>query len=88
MLQYSVCSFDIFVEEVFASLLNGAAIAIPTDDDKKDIHSLMKFVDRHHVTMLSGFPYLLAEMNHLAQIPDSSRTSDQRRRRFEKPSRK
>lgn len=73
MLQYSVCSFDIFVEEVFASLLNGAAIAIPTDDDKKDIHSLMKFVDRHHVTMLSGFPYLLAEMNHLAQIPESLR---------------
>ena len=24
MLQYSVCSFDIFVEEVFTSLLNGA----------------------------------------------------------------
>jgi len=29
MLQHSVCSFDIFVEEVFASLLNGAALAIP-----------------------------------------------------------
>lgn len=34
MLQYSVCSFDIFVEEVFTSLLNGAALAIPTDEDK------------------------------------------------------
>lgn len=30
MLQYSVCSFDIFVEEVFATLLNGAALAIPS----------------------------------------------------------
>lgn len=73
MLQYSVCSFDIFVEEVFTSLLNSAAIAIPTDDDKKDIHSLMAFVNRHHVTMLSGFPYLLADMNHLSQIPKSLR---------------
>ncbi len=73
MLQYSVCSFDIFVEEVFASLLNGAALAIPTEDDKKDIRSLMDFVERHGVTMLSGFPYLLAEMNHLPSIPASLR---------------
>ena len=73
MLQYSVCSFDIFVEEVFTSLLNGAALAIPSDDDKKDIKSLMDFVERHGVTMLSGFPYLLAEMNHLDSIPQRLR---------------
>lgn len=73
MLQYSVCSFDIFVEEVFASLLNGAALAIPSEDDKKDIQSLMDFVTRCHVTMLSGFPYLLAEMNRLPLIPASLR---------------
>lgn len=73
MLQYSVCSFDIFVEEVFASLLNGAAIAIPSADDKADIHSLMAFAERHGVTMVSGFPYLLAEMNHLDSIPASLR---------------
>ena len=73
MLQYSVCSFDIFVEEVFASLLNGAALAIPADEDKADIHALMAFVEHHHVTMLSGFPYLLAEMNHLPVIPSSLR---------------
>ena len=73
MLQYSVCSFDIFVEEVFASLLNGAALAIPADEDKTDIHALMNFVERHHVTILSGFPYLLAEMNHLPEIPSSLR---------------
>ena len=73
MLQYSVCSFDIFVEEVFASLLNGAALAIPSEEDKADIHTLMRFVERHRVTMLSGFPYLLAEMNHLPDIPTSLR---------------
>lgn len=73
MLQYSVCSFDIFVEEVFASLLNGAAIAIPSAEDKSDLHSLMEFVEKHQVTIISGFPYLLAEMNHLPSIPSSLR---------------
>lgn len=73
MLQYSVCSFDIFVEEVFTSLLNGAALAIPTDEDKENVRSLMDFIDKHKVTMLSGFPYLLAEMNHLPEIPKSLR---------------
>ncbi len=73
MLQYSVCSFDIFVEEVFASLLNGAALAIPTKEEKNDIQSLMYFVCRHEVTMISGFPYLLAEMNHLPEIPSCLR---------------
>ena len=29
VLQYSVCSFDIFVEEVFSALLSGALLAIP-----------------------------------------------------------
>lgn len=69
MLQYSVCSFDIFVEEVFCSLLHGAALAIPSDEDRRDIRSLMAFVEKYQVTMLSGFPYLLAQMNHLPQIP-------------------
>ena len=73
MLQYSVCTFDIFVEEVFASLLNGAAIAIPSEEDKANIHRLMEFVEKHAVTMISGFPYLLAEMNHLPAIPSSLR---------------
>lgn len=73
MLQYSVCSFDIFVEEVFTSLLNGAALAIPSDEDRENVRSLMKFVERHHVTMISGFPYLLAEMNHMPGIPSSLR---------------
>ena len=73
MLQYSVCTFDIFVEEVFTSLLNGAALAIPSDKDKENIASLMRFVERHRVSMISGFPYLLAEMNRLPGIPSSIR---------------
>ncbi len=73
MLQYSPCSFDIFVEEVFASLLSGAALAIPAEEDKENIQALMAFVERHQVTIISGFPYLLAEMNHLPALPDSLR---------------
>ncbi len=73
MLQYSVCSFDIFVEEVFASLLNGAGIAIPSPKDTSSVTNLMAFVRRHGVTMISGFPYLLEEINRLEELPPSLR---------------
>lgn len=74
MLQYSVCSFDIFVEEVFTTLLNGATLAIPSDKvTKGGLTALMDFVERHRVTEISGFPYLLAEMNRLDTIPSSLR---------------
>ena len=63
-----MCSFDIFVKEVFASLLNDAVFAITTDEDKENIRSLMKFIEKRKVTMLSGFLHLLAEMNHLPEI--------------------
>ncbi|MCD8348681.1 MAG: amino acid adenylation domain-containing protein [Lachnospiraceae bacterium] len=73
MLQYSVCSFDIFVEEVFTTLLSGAALAIPGGAARADIQSLMDFVREKKVTIISGFPYLLMEMNELEAIPSSLR---------------
>ncbi len=73
MLQYSVCSFDIFVEEVFTTLLSGAVLAIPSEETKKDIGSVMKFVEEYQITEISGFPYLLMEMNHLPKLPSSLR---------------
>lgn len=73
MLQYSVCSFDIFVEEVFTTLLSGATLAIPPAKAKKDITELMAFVGKNNVTIISGFPYLLMEMNELPSIPSSLR---------------
>lgn len=73
MLQYSVCTFDIFVEEVFTTLLSGATLAIPSEQTKSDIHRLMRFVERHKVTIISGFPYLLLEMNKLEGIPKTLR---------------
>ncbi|MDE6285926.1 MAG: AMP-binding protein, partial [Muribaculaceae bacterium] len=70
MLQYSVCSFDIFVEEVFTTLLNGAAVAIPSRAvHNGSLQGLMNFVERHGGTIIDGFPYLLAVMNKLPAIP-------------------
>ena len=72
MLQYSVCSFDIFVEEVFTTLLNGAAVCIPSSAiHNGSLARLMKFAERHGVTIIDGFPYLIAEMNKLSAIPSS-----------------
>lgn len=72
MLQYSVCSFDIFVEEVYTTLLNGAALCIPPYSvHSGSIAGLMRFVEQHGVTIIDGFPYLLAEMNKLSDIPSS-----------------
>lgn len=73
MLQYSVCSFDIFVEEVFTTLCNGATLAIPSDYVKSDVHRVMDYVEKNKVTEISGFPYLLLEMNKLKEIPSSLR---------------
>ncbi|MDE7351232.1 MAG: amino acid adenylation domain-containing protein [Muribaculaceae bacterium] len=72
MLQYSVCSFDIFVEEVYTTLLNGAALCIPSHAiHNGSLSGLLKFAERHGVTIIDGFPYLLAEMNKLDYIPKS-----------------
>ncbi|MDE6289026.1 MAG: AMP-binding protein, partial [Muribaculaceae bacterium] len=38
-----------------------------------NIEGLMAFVKRHDVTIVSGFPYLLADMNKLDSIPESIR---------------
>lgn len=72
MLQYSVCSFDIFVEEVFATLLNGAALCIPSQEiHDSSIDVLLRFADEHRVTILDGFPYLLADINNHGYLPSS-----------------
>lgn len=74
MLQYSICSFDIFVEEVFTTLLNGASLAIPSEEiHEGSLAGLMDFCDRHGVTEISGFPYLLADMNRSRRYPRSLR---------------
>lgn len=75
MLQFSVCSFDIFVEEVFASLLNGVTLAIPSwGIHEGPIEGVMAFCRRHGVTVLDGFPYMVADLNRQPDLmPESFR---------------
>ena len=74
MLQCSICSFDIFVEEVFTTMLNGATLAIPSKRVKNgSLADLMRFCERHGVTEISGFPYLLADMNRYRTYPSKLR---------------
>ena len=73
MLQYSICSFDIFVEEVFATILNGAALAIPSDEiHNGPLEGLMEFCKRNRVTILDGFPYLIADINRKPELMPES----------------
>lgn len=73
VMQYSVCSFDIFVEEVFGTLLNGATLVIPPADIHDNIPALMKYAAEKEVTVISGFPYLMLELNRLHRLPQSLR---------------
>jgi len=73
MLQYSVCSFDIFVEEVFTTLLNGATLAIPSVEvHNGPLEGLMDFCERHDVTVIDGFPYLVADINKRSHLLPAS----------------
>lgn len=73
MLQYSVCSFDIFVEEVFTTLLNGATLAIPSVEvHNGPLEGLMDFCKRHDVTVIDGFPYLVADINKRSHLLPAS----------------
>lgn len=73
MLQYSVCSFDIFVEEVFATLLNGATLAIPSAHDRSSIEYLLDYIVGQGVTIVDGFPHLLADINRADVLPRNVR---------------
>lgn len=73
MLQYSVCSFDIFVEEVFTTILSGATLVIPPLDVKDNIYRLLDFCNSMSVTEISGFPYLLLDFNRIGKLPRSLR---------------
>lgn len=73
MLQNSVCSFDIFVEEVFTPLLSGGTLAIPEAHTRADVSLLMKFAQSKRVSIISGFPYLIWDINKLGNLPDSVR---------------
>lgn len=69
MLQFSACIMNLFIEEVFGALLNGAALAIPSAETRNNITRLVKFIDDQYVTVITGFPYLMMELNSLDALP-------------------
>lgn len=74
MLQMSVCTFDIFIEEVFPTLLYGATLAILPEYFRENISEIVKFCDENNVTMLSAFPYFIRELNKYPKLPSTLRT--------------
>ena len=73
MLQQSACSFDIFVEEMFGALLNGATLAIPPESAMRTPETMARFIEQAGVTVVDGFPYLIADLNGLAEPPRNVR---------------
>ena len=73
ILQTSVCTFDMFVEEVFPTLLSGGTIAVAEDAMRGDFSRLYGFIERNGVTIISAFPYLIARFNSLGKFPASLR---------------
>lgn len=69
LLQYSACIVNIFIEEIFGTILNGAVLAIPSSATRNDPEALLKFADDQYVSIISGFPYLLQELNHFESLP-------------------
>lgn len=69
LLQFSACIMNIFVQEVFGALLNGAAVAIPSAATRNDADKLVKFIDEQYVTIISGFRFLMMELNRLDSLP-------------------
>lgn len=53
LLQFSSLSFDIFIEEFFGSICNGALLQFRGAVEKTDIAQLMDFVSEHKTSVLS-----------------------------------
>ncbi|MBD5559865.1 MAG: amino acid adenylation domain-containing protein [Clostridia bacterium] len=73
MLQHSVCTFDIFVEEVFGTLLNGGELLVVSASIRDNMEQLTAYMERHGATIVSGFPYLLLELSRAGHLPESLR---------------
>lgn len=73
IIQLAACTDDIFVREIFSSILSGAGLVIPPEEMRSDIGKLMKFIGSRNVTILIAPPHMLQEMNRLDHVPSSLR---------------
>lgn len=69
MLQNSLCTFDIFTEELFPILLCGGALVIASKEESRNPPLLLDLIRARGVTVISGFPYLLRDIDKLPVPP-------------------
>lgn len=67
VLQQAAFTFDGFIEEVFPTLASGGAIAIPERATAINPNLLSSFIQKHGVTLVSGSPLLLRELNRISE---------------------
>jgi D-alanine--poly(phosphoribitol) ligase subunit 1 len=72
VLQNSVCTFDIFVEEVFPVLLSGGTLVIADEKERNSPADLADLMVREKVTVVTGFPYLISDLSS-CRLPSSLR---------------
>ncbi|MCU0288148.1 MAG: condensation domain-containing protein, partial [Acidobacteria bacterium] len=65
IIQQASFSFDTYVEEVFAFLLNGGKIALPGKYDVLDTALISDFLTRYNVDAIDCAPLLLNQLNRL-----------------------
>lgn len=63
VLQYVSPSFDASVKEIFACLLNGATLYVPTKETTQDPTLFEDYVNRHHITVAALPPVFLVHVN-------------------------
>jgi len=72
VLQFSSMSFDIIVEEVFPSLVNGATLVLRDEEISSSIRKFLQFVETHQITILNlptAFWHELVNSLSLLQLP-------------------
>ncbi|MCP4218505.1 MAG: amino acid adenylation domain-containing protein, partial [bacterium] len=68
ILQQAAFTFDVFVEEMFALLLRGGAIAISPGEIIPDMEKLSAFIRENNVNIIDCSPLLLNQINESGDI--------------------
>ncbi|WP_066496038.1 non-ribosomal peptide synthetase [Abyssisolibacter fermentans] len=69
VLQQASNTFDVFVEEVYPTLLSGGCVVIAAVDEIKDILRLTQLIRIKNISLISCSPLLLNEINQLPILP-------------------
>ncbi|MCP4152782.1 MAG: amino acid adenylation domain-containing protein, partial [bacterium] len=68
IVQQSIFTFDIFIEETFSIMMRGGTIAIPGREIILDIDKLIAFIRDNNVNIIDSSPLLLNQLNQRDDI--------------------